>query len=165
VNAPSPSPRPPGVPSGGHRLLALAALLLLAAPAPGGDGAKPAPAQAQARRKTEEEVLLEAIGEEWKAGDVKALAARFPEKRKVALRLPGIDAGEYRAEQAKSVLGDWFKVRSFTKAELKSVKEMTGTYAVRYVRSADRKTVEAELLLVTAVEDRRRVLVSARESP
>jgi hypothetical protein len=121
--------------------------------------------ETEPKKKTEEEKLLEALGASWKAGDAKALAARFPAKRKVSLRIPGADAGDYRAEQAKSLLETYFAARAFTKVELKSVKEMTGTFRVEYVRAADRKTVKAEVLLVLGTEEKERVLVGVRESP
>jgi hypothetical protein len=117
------------------------------------------------KKKTEEEKLLETLGAAWKAGDSKALAARFPQKRKVSLRLPGAEGGDYRAEQAKSMLEEYFSGRTFSKVELKSVKEMTGTFQVEYVRTADRRRVAAQVLLVLGTEEKERVLVSARESP
>jgi len=130
------------------------------------DGGKDAaPAKEKERKKTAEEVLLEALGAAWRKGDAKALAARFPAKRKVSLRLPGAEAGDYRAEQARSLLEDYFAARTFTKVELKSVKETAGTFALEYRRTAAGKTVQAELLLVLGTESEERVLVSARESP
>lgn len=171
MNAPPRSGWAVGVLCRGHRAAIL--LLLLALPAaalpPGraalaqdggkGGGKAPAPPEDPEEKKT-----FEAMGAEWKAGDAGALAARFPEKRKVSLRLPGMDAGDYRAEQAKSLLEDYFAKRTFTKVEVKSVKDSTGTYEAEYTRD-DRKKVKAELLLVLGTEGRKRVLVSARESP
>jgi hypothetical protein len=117
------------------------------------------------KRKTEEEKLLESLGVSWKAGDAKALAARLPAKRKTTLRLPGAEEGDYRAEQAKSILAGYFKARSFSKVELKSVQEATGTFQVEYVLLEERRRVKAELLLALGTEEKERVLVSVRESP
>lgn len=135
------------------------------------DGAKQEKAPAgkapekTAPEKTAEEILLEALAASWKRGDGKALAARFPEKRRVSLRLPGSEAGDYRAGQAASILAEYFKDRAFSKVERKSVKETAGTFAVEYVRASDRRTVKAELLLVVGMEGEKRVLVGAREGP
>jgi hypothetical protein len=123
------------------------------------------PQDAAPKKKSAEQVLLEAVGAEWKGGDVKAITARLPAKRRVSLRLPGSEAGEYRAEQAKSVLDAYFAARTFSRVELKSCKEMTGTFEVEYARTADRKKVKAELLVVLGSEEKRRVLESVRESP
>ena len=137
----------------------------------GKEGAKdpsvkdPAPKEEPPKKKTEEETLLEALGASWKAGNSKALAARFPEKRKVTLRLPGVEGGDYRAEQARALLDGYFAGRAFGKVELKSVKEMTGTFSLEYTRASDRRTVKAELLLVLGTEEKKRVLVSVRETP
>ena len=120
---------------------------------------------AAAPKKSEEEILLEAVGAEWKSGNAKALAARLPAKRRVSIRLPGAEGGDYRAEQAKSVLEAYFAGRTFSRVELKSCKEMTGTFEVEYARTADRKKVKAELLVVLGTEEKRRVLESVRESP
>ena len=125
------------------------------------DGAK----QEKAPEKTAEEILLEALAASWKRGDGTALAARFPEKRRVSLRLPGSEAGDYRAGQAGSILAEYFKDRAFSKVERKSVKETAGTFAVEYVRASDRRTVKAELLLVVGMEGEKRGLVGAREGP
>lgn len=173
-----PPPMPPGSPvrrragvlAGGHLVLALALAALLAAPpAVAQDGGKKGgdaqPAPAPPKEKSEEEKDLEAVGAEWKAGNVGALAARFPAKRRVSLRLPDSDAGEYRAQQAKSVLEDYFSGRSFSRVELKSCRESTGTFEIEYQRSADRKKVKAELLVVLGVEEKKRVVTSIRESP
>jgi hypothetical protein len=119
----------------------------------------------KAPEKTGEEILLEALAASWRKGDAAALGARFPEKRRVTLRLPGSEAGDYRAGQAASVLAEYFKDRAFTKVERKSVKETAGTFALEYVRASDRRTVKAELLLVVGTEGETRVLVSARECP
>jgi len=178
--SPPPAPRTrPAVLSRGHRVAAALLLLALAAggalagddgkkkPAPPPkeekEGEKKAKPEAETRRKTEEELLLESLGAAWKRRDAKAVAARFPAKRKVALRLQGVEEGEYRSEQARSVLEDWFAGRTFSKVELKSVKDGTGTFRVEYVRASDRKTVEADLLLALALEEKKRVLVGARE--
>ncbi len=151
------------VPVRGHRGLLLAAILgILPGGATAASLAVATPA-ALSKEKTEEEKLFEAIGAEWKAGDAKALAARFPEKRKVTLRLPDMEAGDYRAEQARSLLEKHFAARRFSKVELKSVKESTGTFEVEYVRD-DKRKVTAELLLGLGTEEKKRVLVSARET-
>jgi len=39
--------------------------------------------------RTAEEILLEGLAASWRRGDGTAVAARFPEKRRVSLRLPG----------------------------------------------------------------------------
>jgi hypothetical protein len=122
-------------------------------------------AKTEAPKKTEEEKLLESLGASWKAGDAKAVAAKLPRKRKTSLRLPGSEEGEYRAEQAKSVLERYFSERSFTKVTLKSVKEATGTFQVEYVVIEERRRVTAELLLVIGTEEKERCLVGVRESP
>lgn len=122
-------------------------------------------AKTEAPKKTEEEKLLESLGASWKAGDAKAVAARLPKKRKTSLRLPGSEEGEYRAEQAKSVLERYFSERSFAKVALKSVREATGTFQVEYVVREERRRVTAELLLVLGTEEKERCLVSVRESP
>ncbi|MCK6480939.1 MAG: hypothetical protein HUU06_08145 [Planctomycetaceae bacterium] len=121
-------------------------------------------------KRTEEEVLLDALAAAWKRGDAAALAGNLPGTRRVSLRLPGIEAGDYRTEQARSLLEGYFGERSFTKVERKSVKEAAGTFSVEYVRSSDRRVVKAELLLVLGIEaaagrGERRVLVGARETP
>jgi hypothetical protein len=147
-------------------LLVAAACVLL-----GGHLLVPGPLAAQDKgkvkkvEKTGDEKLLEALGASWKAGDAKALAARFPARRKVSLRIPGADAGDYRAEQARSLLDSYFAGRSTTKVELRSVRETTGTFRVEYLRTADRRTVKADLLLVLGTEEKARVLVGVRESP
>lgn len=117
------------------------------------------------RKRSAEERLVDAVAAEWKAGDVKALAARLPEKRRVSLRLPGAEAGEYRAEQARSVLEGYFEGRRFSRVEVKAVKEMTGTLEVEYLRTGDRRKVAATLLVFLGTEGERRVLVGARETP
>ncbi len=121
-------------------------------------------------KRTEEEVLLDALAAAWRRGDAAALAGNLPGTRRVSLRLPGIEAGDYRTEQARSLLEGYFGERSFTKVERKSVKESAGTFSVEYVRSSDRRVVKAELLLVLGIEaaagrGERRVLVGARETP
>ena len=167
--------RPPfRVLSRGHFLL-LAAALAFVSPAlaqEGGKGKGEKKAEESGRTgppepppKSEEETLFSAIAGEWKAGNAAALAGRFPAQRKVSLRLPDAEAGEYRAEQARSLLEKYFAGRAFSKVALKSVREMTGTFEIEYARSSDRKRVKAELLLVLGTEEKRRVLVSARESP
>jgi hypothetical protein len=189
---PAPAPRPrPGVLSGGHRALSgLLVLLLLAAAAPagdddgeraapppeggrtrearradgGGEGSKASPG-AGTRKRSEDEVLLGDLGAAWKARDAKAVAARFPAKRKVALRLPGVEEGEYRAEQARSLLADSFAGRTFARVELRGVREGTATFRTEWVRAADRRRFEGELVLALATEEGKRVLVRARESP
>jgi hypothetical protein len=159
--------------SGGHRGIAVALLLALTAghvgAQDGGKGEEKGQGQGEdgkeKRKKSEEEVLFEAIAAEWKAGDAAALAARFPARRKVSLRLPGIEGGDYRAGQAKALLGEYFAARTFSKVALKSAKELTGTFEVEYLRTPDRRKVKAELLLVLGTEEKKRVLLSARESP
>jgi hypothetical protein len=170
LNAPSPVRRCAGVLSRGHYVL-LAAALAFVSPALAQDGGGKGKGKGEekteesAKKKSEEETLFEAIAGEWKAGNAAALAARFPSQRKVSLRLPDAEAGEYRAEQARSLLEKYFAGRTFSKATLKSVREMTGTFEIEYARTSDRKRVKAELLLVLGTEEKRRVLVSARESP
>ena len=158
----------------GHRLvlpllvLAVLTVVLTTPPVPalaqgkGGDGK--AGKGATAPKKSEEEVLLEAIGADWMAGSASAVAARLPEKAKVSLRLPGAAGGEYRREQAKSLLEEYFRRRTFAKVELKSVKEQVGTFAVEYT-GGDRRKVAATLLLTLGTEEGKRVLVGARETP
>ncbi len=160
------------VPTGGHSLLVAALAAFLAAGIPtglaqdgGGKGKGGGEGKAGAPRKTEEEKDLEAVGAEWKAGDARTLAARLPEKRRVSLRLPGAEAGDYRAGQAKSVLEAYFSGRAFSRVELKSCREGTGTFEIEYVRAADRKKVKAELLVVLGAEEKRRVITSVRETP
>ncbi len=121
------------------------------------DGAPP--------KRTEEEVFLQAVADAWKAGDVKALSARLPERGKVMLTLPGAAAGAYRREQAVSLLEDYFRDRTFRRATLKAVEDLVGTVEVEYVRASDRKEIKARVLLTVDTEDRRRVLAAARESP
>lgn len=166
--------QPVTVLSGGQRrplgvlpLLVLALLAALPGPARAQDNGKGKgeKKQEESAKKSEEQVLFEAIATEWKAGNAAAVAARFPANRKVSLRLPDVEAGDYRAEQARSLLEKYFGGRTFSKVTLKSSREMTGTFEVEYSRAADRKRVKAELLLVLGVEEKRRVLVSARESP
>ena len=161
MNARPPSGRAPRVHFRGQRALLLAALALLI---PSGEAAFAAvTGVAPLAEKSEEEKLFDAIGGEWKGGDAKGLSARFPAKRKISLRLPDVEAGDYRAEQAKSLLEKYFAGRTFTKVELKSVKEATGTFDIEYTRE-DRKKVVAQLLLVLGTEEKKRVLVSARET-
>ena len=116
------------------------------------------------KEKSEEEKFFEAVGREWLGGDAAALGKRLPGKRKTSLRLPGMTAGEYRREQALSLLKKYFEGRAFTKVELKSVKDLVGTFEVEYTRDEDRRKVSAEVILTFREEKKERVLVGARET-
>ena len=98
--------RPFRVPSSGHRGFAAALFLLALLPVPAGaqegkekEGGKAADAKEE-RKKSEEEVLFEAIAKEWKAGDSAALAARLPGKRKVSLRVRNFETARLKVSDA-----------------------------------------------------------------
>lgn len=118
----------------------LAALALSTAhvvPASAQDGGNGKREKKEEREKTAEEKELEKIGKEFAAGDVDALIARIPEKNdkgkegKVKLNVGDSD-GRFNRTQARGILDKWFADRVITKVELKSTKDLVGTFTLKF---------------------------------